>query len=156
MSQTRQAPTPSNHSALPHLSTDHTHLPLVSTIIHQHLKDTHTHTVTVRSRSQLGIPICRLQGLPLLYLPVSSDSQLPPVSFVSVCVSSALNVSTLLLLPGPSPYVSTRTVFSLLTLCNHRFTTVSHPISAYVNKYHLTCDLLSPTLLYCNRRPDQY
>uniref|UniRef100_A0A8C2GHW3 Gypsy retrotransposon integrase-like protein 1 n=1 Tax=Cyprinus carpio TaxID=7962 RepID=A0A8C2GHW3_CYPCA len=150
LSQTRQAPTPSNHSALPHLSTDHTHLPLVSTIIHQHLKDTHTHTVTVRSRSQLGIPICRLQGLPLLYLPVSSDSQLPPVSFVSVCVSSALNVSTLLLLPGPSPYIITRTVFSLLTLCNHQFTTVSHPISAYVNKYHLTCDLLSPTHLYCN------
>uniref|UniRef100_A0A8C2L193 Retrotransposon gag domain-containing protein n=1 Tax=Cyprinus carpio TaxID=7962 RepID=A0A8C2L193_CYPCA len=45
-------------------------------------------------------------------------------------------------------------VFSLLTLCNHRITTVSHPISAYVNKYHLTCDLLSPTHLYCNRRPD--
>uniref|UniRef100_A0A8C1MIW4 CCHC-type domain-containing protein n=1 Tax=Cyprinus carpio TaxID=7962 RepID=A0A8C1MIW4_CYPCA len=154
LSQTRQAPTPSNHSALPHLSTDHTHLPLVSTIIHQHLKDTHTHTVTVWSRSQLGIPICRLQGLPFLYLPVSSDSQLPPVSFVSVCVSSALNVSTLLLLPGPSPYIISRTVFSLLTLCNHRITTVSHPISAYVNKYHLTCDLLSPTHLYCNRRPD--
>uniref|UniRef100_A0A9J7XS29 CCHC-type domain-containing protein n=1 Tax=Cyprinus carpio carpio TaxID=630221 RepID=A0A9J7XS29_CYPCA len=113
LSQTRQAPTPSNHSALPHLSTDHTHLPLVSTIIHQHLKDTHTHTVTVWSRSQLGIPICRLQGLPFLYLPVSSDSQLPPVSFVSVCVSSALNVSTLLLLPGPSPYIISRTVFRL-------------------------------------------
>uniref|UniRef100_A0A9J7X2D2 Retrotransposon gag domain-containing protein n=1 Tax=Cyprinus carpio carpio TaxID=630221 RepID=A0A9J7X2D2_CYPCA len=31
LTQTRQASTPSNHSALPHLSTDHTHLPLVST-----------------------------------------------------------------------------------------------------------------------------
>ncbi|ROL42144.1 hypothetical protein DPX16_1329 [Anabarilius grahami] len=50
MSQTHQALHPANHVALPHQSTDHTHLTLITSPVNSTIKETHSHSVIVRSR----------------------------------------------------------------------------------------------------------
>jgi len=92
LSQTRQAPTPTSHSALHLWNTDHTHLHLISTLITSTTKDTHTHSLTVRSRSHLDIPTCLPQGLPVIYFPVSSVSKSLLVFPVCVWVSPVICV----------------------------------------------------------------
>ncbi|ROJ26368.1 hypothetical protein DPX16_12530 [Anabarilius grahami] len=59
-------------SAGHHPSSNHAHLHPISTVINSSTKGTRTHTVTVRSRLHMVLPVCLPQGLLPRYIPVSS------------------------------------------------------------------------------------
>jgi len=158
VSQTCQAPTPTSHSALHLLSTDHAHLQLISSPISTSIYKTLTHSLSLSVLVRIKeLTSCLPQGLPVLLTCMLCLRVTSCVSSPCDCRQSSSSLRCYRYHPA-SILQTTKDSIIILSFIYHFHSicklTCCHLYLCLCSINYLICDLLSPARPYCNRRPD--